>query len=362
MPIGALALGIVIGLSILVPTLIDAIKTFVRGVAAIVGNVSPDWNAVKDVVVDAFRAVDYSDFGQAGRLIFSKKFFSGLLTSCLHAALDTDALASEFKTLLDAALASIARGALAFVIFTVLGALVGYYATRAEMRRNVAKRKFGRAILVKIVGAILNVTIVACGVFLILKAQKFAVLCALALFLLYGTVSFFEAYLLHGYKKVSLKKVLRLRNFVSLAVVSLVQILLSVLIAGLAFLITGFFVGAFIGYAVLVLTLTCLTLNVEAYVKALAGGEGEGAFDKERFVKAMNDLSPALCAETGESGSLSAATAEDPSLDVLPADPSVSVETSPEEESSSTEIAENSDGEASDVGAAAGDLPVEEKP
>ena len=291
MPIGALALGIVIGLSILVPTAIDAIKTFVKGVAATLGNVSPDWGAAKTAVMDSFRSVDYSDLGQAGRRIFSADFLRGLLTSCLRAALDTDALATEFKTLLDAAIAEITKGVILFAAFSVLGAIVGFFVTRSELRRNVAKRKFGRAILIAVLSAILNVTIVAGGVYLIMKLQKFAVLCAVALFALYGAVSFLEAYLLHGYKKVSLKKVLRVRNFVSLAVVSVVQIVLSVLIAGLVFKIAGLFVGAFIDYSVLVLTLSCLSLNVEAYVKALASKEGEGGFDKEDFAKAMTELS-----------------------------------------------------------------------
>ena len=295
MPIGALALGIVIGLAVWVPTTIDAIKAFVKGVAAALGNVSPDWGAAKNAAIEIFRSVDYSDLGEAGRQIFSKDFLSGLLTACLRAALDTDALATEFKTLLDTALNKIAAGAIAFVVFTLIGAILGFLLTRSELRRNVAKRKLVMAILVAVVSAILNVTIVAGGVYLIMKVQKFAVLCAVALFVLYGAVAFFEAYLLHGYKKVPLKRVLRARNFLSLAVVSVVQIVLSVLIAGVVFKIAGLFVGLFINYAVLVLTLSCLSVNEEAYVKAIASKEGDEAFDKEDFARAMEALSPAPC-------------------------------------------------------------------
>ena len=172
-------------------------------------------------------------------------------------------------------------GGVAFLVFSVLGGVVGVFATRVEIRRNVAKRKFWKFILISIVHTVINATIIAGGVWVISRFNKFAALSTILTLLLYITVAFFEAYLVHGYKKVSLAKVLRVRNFLSLAILSVIEVAIMCAIVGLVLAISNVVVTFFVGYAVVVITLSCLSLNTEAYVKdmvaKIAVDEGKGA-------------------------------------------------------------------------------------
>ena len=270
LPIGALSLGIVIGLSIFLPALLGAVKAFFSGAAHIIGDVKPNWDAVWETIASTFRAIDYVDVEVAARTIFDRDFFGKLLNDCLHAAIDFDALQAQFEELLSACAAKAIGGGVAFLVFTVLGAFVGIFATRVEIRRNVAKRKFWKFVLISVLHTVINATIIACGLWLISGFKQYAVLSGLLTFLLYGFVAFFEGYLVHGYKKVPLKKVLRVRNVLSLTLLSLIEVAVMCAIIAVVYWISNVIVTFFVGFSVGVLTLSCLSMNAEAYVKDMA--------------------------------------------------------------------------------------------
>lgn len=277
LPIGALSLGIVIGLSIFLPALFGAIKAFFAGAASIIGDIKPNWDAVWAVIESTFRAIDYTDVEVAASEIFRRDFFAKLWDDCIHAAIDLEAVQVQFKDLLTACSEKAIAGGIAFMVFCVLGGFVGAFATRVEIRRNIAKRKFWKFLLISVVHTVLNVTIIAGGVLLISRFKEYGVLSGLLTLLLYGSVSFFEAYLVHGYKKVSLKKVLRVRNFLSLALLSLIEVAIMCAIIAIIYFISNVVVTFFIGFSVIVITLSCLSMNAEAYVKDLVENPGSDA-------------------------------------------------------------------------------------
>jgi len=270
LPIGALSLGIVIGLSIFLPSLFGAIKAFFAGAVTIIGDVKPNWDAVWETISSTFRSVDYSDLEAAGREIFTRGFFGKLLNDCIHAAIDFDALQAQFEQLLESCATKAIAGGIAFLVFSVLGGVIGVFATRVEIRRNIAKRKFWKFLLISAVHAVINATIIAAGVWLISRFKQYAVLSGLLTILLYGSITFFEAYLVHGYKKVSLKKVLRARNFLSLALLSVIEIAIMCVLVAAVYFISNVIITFFVGFSVVVLTLSCVSMNAEAYVKDMA--------------------------------------------------------------------------------------------
>jgi len=277
LPIGALSLGIVIGLSIFLPALLSAIKDFFSGAVKIIGDVKPNWEAVWETISSTFLSVDYADIELAAREIFNRGFFGKLLNDCIHAAIDFDALQVQFEELLSACATKAIGAGVAFLVFSVLGAVVGVFATRVEIRRNVAKRKFWKFILISIVHTVINATIIAVGAYLITKFEKYAVIAGILTFLLYGAVTFFEAYLVHGYKKVSLRKVLRVRNFLSLALLSVIEIAVMIVLIALVLYISNVIITFFVGFSVVVITLSCVSLNAEAYVKDMADAAAKAA-------------------------------------------------------------------------------------
>ena len=273
LPIGALSLGIVIGLSILLPLLLGAVKDFFAGAASIIGDATPNWDAVWATISSTVRSVDYADPEVAARVIFDRGFFEKLLNDCIRAAIDLNVLQVQLEDLLSACAAkAVAGGILAFF---VLGAFLGGFLTRVEIRRDIAKRKFWKFLLISVVHTVINATIIAGGVWLISSFKNFAVLSGLLTVILYGSVTFFEAYLVHGYKKIPLKSALRVRNFLSLALLTVIEVAIMCALLAIVYFISNVIITLFVGFSVVVITLSCLSMNAEAYIKDMADATGK---------------------------------------------------------------------------------------
>ena len=275
-PIGALALGIVLGLSIMIPWCISAIKDFVNGVAEQLGNIKWDWDAVRQVLLDALYALDWSVPREAMSEIFSTDYLIDLLKKCAEAALgDTSSISAEVERLATEAISKITAAIIVAVICTIVGAVVGFFAARVNIRRDMASRKLWKFLLVSLLDAIINVTFLAFALWLIAAVKNFALLAFVLSVFAYGIVAFFEAYFVHGYKKVPFKKVMQVRNFFALFLLGFIEIVIAIAIIVLVIAITNIAFGAFVGFSVLVITLICITLNAEAYVKDIAIKQGQ---------------------------------------------------------------------------------------
>ena len=294
-PLGALSLGIVAGLSIMLPLFVSAIKGFVSGVASLVGSISLDWGAVKETLLAALRDLDWANPQDIPNLVFTQEYLGDLLKRCAIAALgDTSEISAQMEKLLSDAVSKMMLGVFAFVGLTLVGAFVGYFVTRAEIRRGIAKRGMGRALLVSVVRAVLNVTIIAAGAWLIMKTKSYAILSFILTVLVYGATAFFEAYLVHGYKKVPFKTVMSVKNFFSLAILTLIELAVLVGIILLLFFVTNVVIALYVGYSVLILTMICLQLNAEAYVKSLADKRDGKPIEEKDLAAAYASLAPTL--------------------------------------------------------------------
>ena len=121
---------------------------------------------------------------------------------------------------------------------------------------------------------------------------------------------------MHGWKKVPLKDVLNVKNFFGLFLLTLIEFAIAAIFVTLACAITNAVVGLYVGFAIFVLTIVCVQLNAESYVKKLAE----------------------MSENSGESNSIDPVVEE-------PSDPS---ETQEEEQSSEKEGSENIFSEESD--------------
>lgn len=270
-PIGALALGFVLGISIAVPWILSAIKAFVDGVAELLGGIPWDWEAVQKVLVDELYALNWSEPIAVLEEVFSKDYLLDLLRRCAEGALgDTSAISSEVERLANEALSKISASVAVSVLCTILGAIVGFGVTRVNIRRDVARRKLWKYILISLLDSVINVTFLAFATWLIAAVEKFAILAFLLSVFAYGSVALLEAYLVHGYKKVPLKKVMQVRNFFTLFLLDFIQVIIAVVLFLLVLWITNLFFALFVGFSIAVITVICITLNAEAYVKDLA--------------------------------------------------------------------------------------------
>lgn len=87
--------------------------------------------------------------------------------------------------------------------------------------------------------------------------------------LLVGVFALFEAYLIHGFKKIKLKKIVNAKNAGLYMLTNLLIFIISICMTVVAVAI-NVFTGLFVGLALVVIAFIVIELNAEAYVKAKA--------------------------------------------------------------------------------------------
>ena len=318
-PIGALSLGIVIGLSVMIPMLWSAVRDFVMGVAEAVGNVSFHWDEVKDTVFASIEGLSWSDPQALADEVVNAGYWEELLRECASVALgDISKVEAEMEALAKTAMTTIAGGAMLFVFFTAVGAYVGYFVTRSMIRTGVAKRSFLKSIVAGVVSTVINLTIIAAGAVLIAKSKQYAGLSLLLTVLVYGAAAFLEAYFVQGFNKVPFKKVMQIKNIFLLAILNVIEVAILLGVVALLQALTNPAIAIYAGFSVMIITISCMQLNAEAYVKSLADNPETEKIGDEHIAAAYQGLAPVafadkkpLTAKSAEGGSPVAEVAGD---------------------------------------------------
>ena len=320
-PLGALSLGIVAGLSIAIPMIWAAIKAFVSGVAELMGQLTWDWGAVKDVLIAELESFNWADLDGVAQQVTGDGYLGDLLIRCAEAALgDTSSIQASFEELVSKTVGTISLALIFAVVLSVIGALVGYFVTSSQIRNAVAKRSFWRGLLASLADAVIKVTLLVFAVWLIGKLQKYAILAFLLVVILYGAISFFEAYLVHGIKKVPFSEVMNLKNFFALTLLTLIEFVIAALMVAFVYKIGNQVIGAYVAYSIFVITIICVQLNAEAYVKSLADMDRAAPPDPAAIAAAYSELAPGTRVVKEETPDLPAA--EQSTAEESPAEPS----------------------------------------
>ena len=297
-PIGALSLGIVIGLSVMIPMLWSAVRDFVMGVAEAVGNVSFHWDEVKDTMFSSIEGLSWTDPQALADEVVNAGYWEELLRECASVALgDISKVEAEMEALAKTAMTTIAGGAMLFVFFTAVGAYVGYFVTRSMIRTGVAKRSFLKSIVAGVVSTVINLTIIAAGAVLIAKSKQYASLSVLLTVLVYGAAAFLEAYFVQGFNKVPFKKVMQIKNIFLLAILNVIEIVIMIVVIALLYALTNPAIAVYAGVSVLIITISCMQLNAEAYVKSLADNPETEKLGDEHIAAAYQGLAPVAFAD-----------------------------------------------------------------
>ena len=297
-PIGALSLGIVIGLSVMIPMLWNAVRDFVMGVAEAVGNVSFHWDEVKDTMFASIEGLSWSDPQALADEVVNAGYWEELLRECASVALgDISKVEAEMEALAKTAMTTIAGGAMLFVFFTAVGAYVGYFVTRSMIRTGVAKRSFLKSIVAGVVSTVINLTIIAAGAVLIAKSKQYASLSLLLTILVYGAAAFLEAYFVQGFNKVPFKKVMQIKNIFLLAILNVIEIAILLGVVALLQALTNPAIAIYAGFSVMIITISCMQLNAEAYVKSLADNPETEKIGDEHIAAAYQGLAPVAFAD-----------------------------------------------------------------
>lgn len=267
-PLGTLFLGLIFGVFFLYSGFKVQVKQATTEIQMITQETNISINDLKDCVVESFADVPWEDPIEAIKLITSSEWLNGTLKENISNTIDNYQLyASDIENAVVNAVSGYIKYIVIFVICAIFGLISGFFLTKFLIRRNIAKRNFWKFVLVTMLDSVLTIGVATLSMWLTLLWKPSIIFTSLVGIIIYGFISLFEAYIVHGYKKIPLKQVVNIKNSFLLFISNILIYIISFTISSFVIAITNAFVGIFIALPLVIVGIIVISLNAEAYIK-----------------------------------------------------------------------------------------------
>lgn len=266
-PLGSMFLGMMIGISFLVPGVIQSGLILIDGVKALGENLHLDFGEVWNTLWKEIVALNWESPNQAIETIFSEDWLNQQVTNTLSVILgkDFELFKMEIGQLVSEFVKGLQLSVIVFIAWWIMGFLFGYILLRFLVRRTIAKRNLWQYILNIFVNSLLVLCmLVICLVLFTIWAPSILLSYGLML-LLSGSFSLLGAYLVYGRKKISFRKVMNFKNLSSHFLANLCILLIALTMTILA-VIVNILLGIFTGLSLLAIAFLVMNMNAESYV------------------------------------------------------------------------------------------------
>ena len=239
-PLGALFLGVLFGACFLFSGFKVQINQAATEIKEITEQANVNVDDLKNCVIESFSSLTWDNGIDAIKTIFSKKWIDGTLKVNLENTIENYKLyAHDVEKTISNAINGYKKYIVAFAFCAILGLVVGFFLTKFLIRRNIAKRNVLKLILTTFLDTIFTLGITILTLWLTtLWAPNIVVISVLGV-VLYGFVSLFEAYIVHGYKKLKIKQVVNFKNILTLLISNLLIYTISFAISSLIITLTN---------------------------------------------------------------------------------------------------------------------------
>ena len=266
-PLGTMFLGMMIGLSILLPGVLSASSTLIDGIKALAESVNLDYNVLISNIGTSMQTLDWTKPLEAFRTMLSVDWLKSTMAQVLHTILGTDfeTFQAEIFVLIDNFAAAVKLNFIAFIIFWVLGFIAGYFLLKFQIRRKIAKRSIWRFLLATSINSILTSAFMITALILLFMWRWSIIISAILIVLLVSLFALLEAFIVHGQKGIPLKSIVNVRNAGLYALTNSLIFLISILITVVVYLI-NFMTGLFVGLTLIEIATIVTGLNAESFV------------------------------------------------------------------------------------------------
>lgn len=266
-PIGTLAVGMFIGLSLLIPGTIAIIGEMIDRLIEVVKTANVDFESVKNYIVESVKALDWNDPIASLKIMLTKDWLLGVVNGSLNlVSAELQPYADAITETVNSAVAGVTLLFALLVVFCVLGLIGGYFLTRFLVRRTMAKRTFKKFLFAVTVDSFVTAALLAlCFWLLTVWAPSIFITSILSL-VIFGCVALVSAYLVHGRNRVDFKQVINFKNVFKLLLVNALIFVISSAFLSLTVAITNPFAGVLIGFSFVEIAFLVMSMNAEGYV------------------------------------------------------------------------------------------------
>lgn len=266
-PIGTLAVGMFIGLSVLIPGTFAIIGAMIERLIEIVQTANVDFESVKNYIVESVKALDWGDPIASLKIMLTKDWLLGVVNESLNlVSSELQPYADAINEAVTAAVTGVTLLFVLLIVLCVLGLISGYFLTRFLVRRTMAKRTFKKFLFAVFVDSFVTAALLAlCFWLLTVWAPSIFITSVLSL-MIFGCVALVSAYLVHGRNRVDFKQVINFKNVFKLLLVNALIFVISSAFLSLTVAITNPIAGIMIGFSFVEIAFLVMSMNAEGYV------------------------------------------------------------------------------------------------
>lgn len=285
-PLGTLFLGIIIGLSIVLPLLNVTLNNFVENISSL--SLIIDADAFVNSLWASFNKLDRSNTLEALSTLFSRDYLEGTITESLKSLLvNYDQYVVQIEGFVTSGINEISIYLGIVIAFIGIGFVGGFILTKFLVRKEIANRKFYQLIIVTIADAILSGGLMTLCIYLFSLWKFSALVSTLLSYVIVALISLYEAYIVHGHKKVDIKKIVNLKNSSRLIISDITIIVVAWFFSSISTMLFNELAGIVIGFTFMEIAFVVIEMNAESYVKELVENPEEFApkSHKKKFKK-----------------------------------------------------------------------------
>lgn len=281
-PLGTMFLGIMLGVSVLIPGVIGAANQLIDDITKLSQNVNLDFTVLLNDLWTAVRNLNWNEPTAALQTLVSPEWLNDVLTQILTSVLGTDfdTFKEQIVTIIGVFGDTVAANVVVFFVCWLLGFIAGMALTRLFIRRNIAKRSLWKFLLAYCLNTLFS-TMFVVATLVVFSLWKYSIIFAVILaLLLSGIIALIQAYLLYACPKIPFKQIVNFKNAGLHTLANLIIFALSICITLVAVAINAL-MGLFVGLSLFVVALTVINLNAESFVIEQAGNGAEASIDNE---------------------------------------------------------------------------------
>ena len=268
-PLGTLLLGIIIGLSIAIPGIINSTKEIIEKINLISSEITLDFNQFQTSLFQILRSLNWNEPLETIQIVFSKEWLNETFMECLKALMgvDYDTYAKQIADFINIGIEQIGNFMLIFFAWIIIGIFGGFILTKFLVQKTMIKRNLWRSLLNIFIDSLLTTTFILLGGWLFSIWQPSVWLVSLLSLLAFGAIGLVEAYLLYGIKKIKFTDVVNFKNIGSLYLTHLVIYIIAVLLVLFVELIANAMIAIVLGISLIEISYLVSSMNFESYVK-----------------------------------------------------------------------------------------------
>ena len=266
-PLGILSIFTVIGLSIGVTGINNAIRHFFEEVSKIVSAARIDWDSIWGAFMGEIGKLNFSkDFNAALTTMFSSEWLSNTLTTVAKAVFGDSVNFDQIADLVGSTIASIVTYVILFFVMILLGIVVGIFVVKLLLRKELTRVKIGKLMLFTLFDTLFWLVLIILFNLLSSIASWISIILLVLVIVGFMFICLIEGYLFYARKKIPFKQVVNIKNVLKLYVIELIIFAITASVSVLLIVLFKFFIGFYIALPIIEIGIIANGLEAENYV------------------------------------------------------------------------------------------------